>query len=77
MNYDHPEAFETELLLDQLSRLRGGESVECPVYDYSQHNRSDQFLTVLPKRVILVEGILVFADQRLRDMFDICGSGRG
>ena len=71
MNYDHPEAFETELLLDQLSRLRGGKSIECPVYDYSQHNRSDQFLTVLPKRVILVEGILVFADQRLRDMFDI------
>ena len=71
MNYDHPEAFETELLLDQLSRLRGGKSIECPVYDYSQHNRSDQFLTVLPRRVILVEGILVFADQRLRDMFDI------
>ena len=71
MNYDHPEAFETELLLDQLSRLQRGESAQCPEYDYSQHNRSDQFLTVLPKSVILVEGILVFADQRLRDMFDI------
>ena len=68
MNYDHPEAFETELLLDQLSRLRGGKSIECPVYDYSQHNLSDQFLTKKKKRVILVEGILVFAKERGRDI---------
>ena len=71
MNYDHPEAFETELLLDQLAGLRNGKTVQCPVYDYSRHNRSDQFFTVHPKKVILVEGILVFADQWLRDMFDI------
>lgn len=71
MNYDHPEAFETELLLDQLSQLRSGEGVECPVYDYSLHNRSDEFVRVEPKKVILVEGILVFVDERLRDMFDI------
>ncbi|WP_313074445.1 uridine kinase [Lacrimispora sp.] len=71
MNYDHPEAFETELLLDQLSLLRSGEGVDCPVYDYSLHNRSDQFVRVDPKKVILVEGILVFVDERLRDMFDI------
>lgn len=71
MNYDHPEAFETELLLDQLSLLRSGEGVDCPVYDYSLHNRSDKFVRVEPKKVILVEGILVFVDERLRDMFDI------
>lgn len=71
MNYDHPEAFETELLLDQLSQLRSGEGVDCPVYDYSLHNRSDEFVRVEPKKVILVEGILVFVDERLRDMFDI------
>lgn len=71
MNYDHPEAFETELLLEQLTMLRSGESVECPIYDYSMHNRSDEVVTVAPKKVILVEGILVFADERLRDMFDI------
>lgn len=71
MNYDHPEAFETELLLDQLTQLRSGEGVECPVYDYSLHNRSDEFVRVEPKKVILVEGILVFVDERLRDMFDI------
>ena len=71
MNYDHPEAFETELLLNQLAALRNGDSVECPIYDYSKHNRSDKFVKVEPKKVILVEGILVFADERLRDMFDI------
>ncbi|WP_394522147.1 uridine kinase [Lacrimispora sp. JR3] len=71
MNYDHPEAFETELLLDQLSMLRSGKTVECPIYDYSMHNRSDKVVTVEPKKVILVEGILVFADERLRNMFDI------
>lgn len=71
MNYDHPEAFETELLLNQLSMLRAGEAVECPVYDYSLHNRSDEVVRVEPKKVILVEGILVFADERLRNMFDI------
>lgn len=71
MNYDHPEAFETELLLEQLTMLRSGESVECPIYDYSMHNRSDEVVTVAPKKVILVEGILVFADERLRNMFDI------
>ena len=71
MNYDHPEAFETELLLNQLAALRNGESVECPIYDYSKHNRSDKFVKVEPKKVILVEGILVFADERLRNMFHI------
>ena len=71
MNYDNPEAFETELLLDQLAGLRNGKTVQCPVCVYARHNRADQFLTVHPKKVILVEGILVFADQRLRDMFDI------
>lgn len=71
MNYDHPEAFETELLLEQLQMLKDGQNIECPVYDYSQHNRSDQVVVVEPKKVILVEGILVFADERLRKMFDI------
>lgn len=71
MNYDHPEAFETELLLKQLEMLKSGVAIECPVYDYSKHNRSGQVVLVEPKRVILVEGILVFADPRLRDMFDI------
>lgn len=71
MNYDNPEAFETELLLKQLQLLKEGQAIQCPVYDYSQHNRSDISVTVEPKKVILVEGILVFADERLRKMFDI------
>ncbi|MEY8352054.1 uridine kinase [Lachnospiraceae bacterium 54-53] len=71
MNYDHPEAFETELLLKQLRLLREGKEIQCPVYDYSQHNRSGRVVKIAPKKVILVEGILVFADERLRNMFDI------
>lgn len=71
VNYDHPEAFETDLLLRQLEELKQGKSVQCPVYDYSQHNRSDQVVAVEPKRVILLEGILVLADERLRRLLDI------
>lgn len=71
MNYDHPEAFETELLLNQLKQLQNGQAIECPVYDYKVHNRSEAVVTVQPKRVIIVEGILVFADRRLCELFDI------
>lgn len=70
-NYDHPEAFETELLLEQLTQLKAGRAIRCPVYDYSQHNRSKEFVTVVPQKVILLEGILVLADKRLRDLMDI------
>ena len=70
-NYDHPDAFETELLLEQLRDLREGKTVNCPVYDYSLHTRSSRVLTVQPKRVILVEGILVLADPRLRQLLDV------
>lgn len=71
VNYDHPEAFETELLLKQLAELKAGKRIQCPVYDYSQHNRSGQVMVVEPKRVILLEGILVLADERLRKLLDI------
>ncbi len=71
VNYDHPDAFETELLLKQLEELKEGKTVLCPVYDYSQHNRSKEVTVVEPKKVILVEGILVLADPRLRDLFDV------
>lgn len=71
VNYDHPEAFETELLLEQLTRLKEGQTIECPVYDYSEHNRSKDVVVVEPKRVILLEGILVLADSKLRDLLDI------
>lgn len=71
VNYDHPEAFETELLLEQLQQLKNEQSIQCPVYDYSEHNRSNHVISVEPRRVILLEGILVLADPALRNLLDI------
>lgn len=71
VNYDHPNSLETDLLVEHLVRLKAGEAVECPVYDYSLHNRSGNTTTIEPRRIIVVEGILLFADPRLRDLFDI------
>lgn len=71
INYDHPDSFETELLLDHLKRLKAGEDVDCPIYDYSNHNRSSEFVHIASRRVILVEGILLLADARVRDLLDI------
>ncbi len=71
INYDHPEAFETELLLEHLKLLKEGRTIHCPVYDYTQHNRSDQVIEIKPSNIILLEGILVLSDSRLRDMTDI------
>lgn len=71
VNYDHPDAFETPLMISHLGSLKGGEAVECPVYDYTIHNRSDRVETIYPSKVIIVEGILIFADKTLRDMMDI------
>ena len=70
-NYDCPDAFETELLVRDLARLRDGFAVDCPQYDYTVHNRSEMTRRVLPASVIIVEGILIFADEALRNMFDI------
>jgi uridine kinase len=71
INYDHPQALETDLLVEHLEALRNGDSIKCPVYDFTQHNRSDKTVTINPSRVIVVEGILIFQDERLRDLFDI------
>ena len=70
-NYDEPAAFEGDLLIRQLDQLRAGESVECPVYDFTVHNRSNETVTIVPKQVIIVEGILIFADEELRQRMDI------
>lgn len=64
-NYDHPDAMETELLVQQLMELKEGKAIECPVYDYTLHTRSNQVERVEPKKVILLEGILVLADERI------------
>ena len=71
LNYDHPDAFETERMIADLQALRRGEAVECPVYGYTVHDRSPQTLVVQPTKVILVEGILIFAEPELRALMDI------
>ena len=71
INYDHPDALDTDLLVEHLRALRAGQSIECPVYDFTKHNRSDETITIKPSRVIIVEGILILQDERLRDIFDI------
>ncbi|MCC8137612.1 MAG: uridine kinase [Clostridiales bacterium] len=71
VNYDHPDALETDLMVKHLEMLRNGQAIDCPVYDYSQHNRSNETIHIEPRRIILAEGILLPADPRLRDMFDI------
>ena len=71
VNYDHPDSLETDLLVEHLKKLKAGESIECPVYDYSQHNRSNEIIKIEPRPIILVEGILLLADERIRDLLDI------
>ena len=71
INYDEPAAFETELMVDQLEQLRCGQAIQGPVYDFTVHNRSDRVTTITPEKVIIVEGILIFADERLRQLMDI------
>ena len=71
LNYDEPAAFDTSLMVYHLDQLRHGYSIECPVYDFTVHNRSDETIRLLPNKVIIVEGILIFQDPTLRDMFDI------
>ncbi len=71
LNYDSPDAFETDLLIKHLKALKNGEPILCPVYDFTVHNRSDRTVLVKPSDVIVVEGILVLCDTTLRSMFDI------
>lgn len=71
VNYDHPDALETDLLIEHLKQLKDGKAIDCPVYDYSQHNRSDKTVHIEPKKIILVEGILLLADPRVRELIDI------
>lgn len=71
LNYDHPDAFETDLLIRDLQALKRGKNVCCPVYDYTIHNRSKDTILVRPAKVIIVEGILILADKRLCNEMDI------
>lgn len=71
LNYDHPDAFENDLMIRHLKQLKAGKSVRCPVYDYTVHNRSKDTVLIKPAKVIIVEGILILADKQLCDEMDI------
>ena len=71
LNYDHPDAFETELLMRHLEQLKEGRAIDCPTYDYSLHNRAPGTVRIEPRPVILLEGILILFDERIRDLLDI------
>lgn len=70
-NYDHPDAFDTDLMIEHLKALKRGETIHCPVYDYAIHNRTDKTVEVHPTKVVIVEGILIFQNKALRDLLDI------
>jgi uridine kinase len=71
INWDHPESFDWELLVGQLTQLAAGESVEKPVYDFVSHTRSDRTVIVPPAHVVVVDGILLFSDARVRELCDV------
>ncbi len=71
INYDCPDAFDTDLFIEDIKKLKRGEDVLCPVYDYTVHNRSDQTVLIKSAPVILLEGILLLSDPRIRDLLDI------
>ena len=70
-NYDHPDAFDTDLMIEDLKALKRGETIHCPVYDYAIHNRTDETVEIKPTKVVIVEGILIFHPKELRDLMDI------
>lgn len=71
LNYDHPNAFDTDLMIEHVRRLAAGETIERPVYDFTIHNRINETVLVRPAKVIVVEGILIFENKELLDLFDI------
>lgn len=70
-NWDHPDALETDLMVEHVKALKGGQAVELPVYDFTTHTRTRQTRRIEPQPVVVVEGILIFADARLRSLFDV------
>ena len=71
LNYDHPNAFDNDLMADAIARLKNGEPVEVPIYDYTIHDRTDNTMTLHPTPVILVEGILIYHSEELRKLMDV------
>ncbi|NTW08534.1 MAG: uridine kinase [Anaerolineaceae bacterium] len=71
VNFDHPESLETELLIDHINTLKSWRPIDLPVYDFTHHSRTEETIRVNPQRVVIVEGILIFVETRLRELFDI------
>lgn len=71
INFDHPDSLETDLMVEHLTKLRQGQAVDIPIYDFTTHKRTGKTTRIEPQPVILVEGILVFAEASLRQLFDI------
>ena len=71
MNYDHPHAFDTHMMVEHLAALKRGEAIEHPLYDFVNHTRAKEAVTVSPTKVVIVEGILIFENKELRDMMDM------
>ena len=71
LNYDHPDAFDTWLMVEHIEALKGGKAVECPTYSFVEHNRAEETMPVNPSKVIIVDGILIFENEELRNIMDI------
>ena len=71
LNYDHPDAFDTDMLVEHVRALKNGETIERPTYSFVEHNRTDERVAVKPSKVIIIDGILIFENKELRDQMDI------
>lgn len=71
VNFDHPDSLDTDLFIEHVRQLQRGEAIDVPVYDFTTHSRTNQFEHVPPQRIILVEGILIFTESRMRALFDM------
>ncbi|MCQ2523476.1 MAG: uridine kinase [Lachnospiraceae bacterium] len=71
LNYDHPDSLDTDLMIEDLKKLKRGESIECPVYDFTVHDRSDEVTIINPSEVLLIDGILIFENKELCQEMDI------
>lgn len=71
VNFDHPNSLDTELLIEHVLALRDGRAIKLPIYDFKTHSRTSKTISIQPQPVIMVEGILIFAERRLRELFDV------
>ena len=71
LNYDHPQSFETEMMVEHVKSLKNGIPIQRPVYSFVDHNRTEETVAVMPSRVLIIEGILIFENRELRDLMDI------